>query len=65
MSDLGAVFLAPVDADPIDARGRNVRFRATVIEDWLQSLESGTISSTSKRPAPPLTAGGMAPTVTS
>jgi excisionase family DNA binding protein len=41
--------------------GRNVRFRAATIEDWLLSLESGTMSSTTKRPRTGDTAGGMAP----
>ncbi len=41
--------------------GRNVRFRAATIEDWLSSLEGGTMASTDKRPRAAATAGGMAP----
>lgn len=41
--------------------GRNVRFRAPIIEDWILGLESGTMPTTTKRSRTVDPAGSMAP----
>lgn len=40
--------------------GRNVRFRAAIIEDWILSLESGKMPTTTKRSRTVDAAGSMA-----
>jgi len=41
--------------------GRNVRFRAAAIGDWISELESGTIAPTTKRSRAAQTTGSMTP----